>query len=307
MSKSIAASVNYVVNKPRARVLAAEGLRTDSVAHIIQDFSLLSKLNPALENKAGHISLSWSRQDREKLPPGVMVDRAREYMEKLGIRNTQYLIVEHRDTQNPHVHLLYNPVDYTGRRIPVDFQLPRSMRVIEGMIQRYGYHLHRGKEAVNRQRLNPAETARFELHDAVRGVALGAKSWEELQARLQRQGISLRFKRESQSGQVLGVSFKMGKYSFKGSTLDPGLGYGRLSRQLERNLEARLQALRAGTRQQPLARAASLLQLPPGRRPYGELRLDHQALPRAFRQGVWKPGPLMENKAQLKLKSVWKW
>ncbi|WP_276496855.1 relaxase/mobilization nuclease domain-containing protein [Pontibacter litorisediminis] len=250
MSKSIAASVTYVVGKPEARILAADGLRTDSVAHMIRDFSLVSKLNPELENKVGHISLSWSRKDREKLSPEVLVTRAREYLERMGIRNTQHLIVEHRDTQHPHVHILYNKVSYAGRVIEADFQLPRSMRVISEMIARYGYHLHAGKDAVNRQRLNPSESARFALYDALRPLLGEAKSWEELRARLQRQGITLRFKLDSGTGKVLGVSFKKGNYSFKGSAIDPGLSYSSISRQLEHNLQARLQRLRAGVGRQ---------------------------------------------------------
>lgn len=293
MSKSIADSVAYVAQKPAARILAADGIRTDSVPHMIRDFGLVSKLNPGLENKVGHISLSWSRQDRDKLSREVMVARAREYMDKMGIRNTQYLIAEHRDTPHPHVHIVYNAVSYGGRRIEVDFQYQRNMRVISQMIDRHGYHLNTGKQAVSRERLNPRESARFALYDIIRLVLEQAKSWEELQARLQRQGVSARFKHEGGTGQVLGVSFRHGAYNFKGSTLDPGLSYGRITRQLEQNLRSRLQRLEeraAGKRLSSHNRPFSLLSVTrAGKLQPDGLLLDKRAVLRAYRQPLQQP------------------
>ena len=321
MSKSIADSVTYVVQKPAARVLAADGIRTDSVPHMIRDFGLVSKLNPGLENKVGHISLSWSWQDRDKLSPEVMVARAREYMDKMGIRNTQYLIAEHRDTPHPHVHIVYNAVSYGGRRIEVDFQYQRSMRVISQMIDRHGYHLNTGKQAVSRERLNPSESARFALYDIIRLVLEQAKSWEELQTRLQRQGVSARFKQDSSTGQVLGISFRHGAYNFKGSTLDPGLSYGRISRQLEHNLRSRLQRMEERAARKRLSsyyRPSSLLNLPrTGKLQPEGLLLDKGAVLRAYRlslqqpQAGWSPAErtkdLQRTTQQAYRRNLWKW
>ncbi|WP_158453725.1 relaxase/mobilization nuclease domain-containing protein [Pontibacter korlensis] len=317
MSKNIAQVVAYVADKPQARVLAADGVRTDCVQHMIRDFALIGKLNPDLKIKAGHISLSWNRQDREKLSPEVMVARAREYMEKMGIRDTQYLVVAHRDTPHPHLHIVYNRVSYKGQRIEDHFQLSRSRQVLRDMRDRYGYHMPTGKQAVNRKRLNSFETERFALYDAIEPALREAKSWEELRKRLQRRGITLRFKQEGDTGKVLGVSFKQGTYSFKGSRIDPALSYGKISQRLEHNLQARLQRIEKGVagRQRFYRYGPSIFSktAPVKNLPLEKLFLDRQALqntyPRPFAAlgpEVIGPKSKQENR-QAYSKSIWKW
>ena len=45
----------------------------------------------------------------------MMVLLAREYMEKTGIKDTQYIIARHHDQKHPHIHIVYNRVDNNGR------------------------------------------------------------------------------------------------------------------------------------------------------------------------------------------------
>ncbi|MBD1398799.1 relaxase/mobilization nuclease domain-containing protein [Pontibacter sp. JH31] len=103
--KSFAGCVRYVVQKLGAVVLDSDGIRTDAVASMVADFNLQRKLNPELEKAVGHISLSWSVHDKAKLSDKVMVERAREYMERMQITSTQYLIVQHKDRE--HLHIVY--------------------------------------------------------------------------------------------------------------------------------------------------------------------------------------------------------
>ncbi|MFV0482823.1 MAG: relaxase/mobilization nuclease domain-containing protein [Bacteroidales bacterium] len=39
-----------------------------------------------------------------------MTELAKEYMQEMGIKNTQYIIVKHENTENPHVHIVYNRI-----------------------------------------------------------------------------------------------------------------------------------------------------------------------------------------------------
>src|SRR5690606_25588442 len=108
---------HYVVNKPEAEILTAEGVRMQNVAAMIQDFNMQRKMRPGLGKAAGHLVLSWSSEDLPKLDNKIMAERAEEYMEKMNIRNTQYIIVRHHDRKHPHIHIIYNRVDNEGRTI----------------------------------------------------------------------------------------------------------------------------------------------------------------------------------------------
>ena len=118
--------VRYVMEKQEASLLLAEGVRTDEVRSIIDDFNMQRKLNPDLTKAVGHISLSWGKEDAARLSPDIMKQRSLEYMEKMKITGTQFILVEHRDKNHPHLHIIYNRVNNEGKTISDRFQKERS-------------------------------------------------------------------------------------------------------------------------------------------------------------------------------------
>lgn len=45
-----------------------------------------------------------------------MLDIAKEYMQRMGITDTLYLLVRHLDQPHPHCHLVFNQVGNDGFR-----------------------------------------------------------------------------------------------------------------------------------------------------------------------------------------------
>lgn len=52
--------VNYVLGKPEARLLAAEGVLTDSIQTITDCFQAQRMMKPNIRQPVGHISLSYA-------------------------------------------------------------------------------------------------------------------------------------------------------------------------------------------------------------------------------------------------------
>lgn len=102
--------VRYVLGKEQAKLLSAEGVLLGNAENIIRSFHTQSLMKPNIKHPVGHISLSYSPDDKDRLSDGTMVALAKEYMEEMGIRDTQYIIVRHFDNGNPHVHLVYNRI-----------------------------------------------------------------------------------------------------------------------------------------------------------------------------------------------------
>jgi hypothetical protein len=102
--KSFSGSVGYVM-KQDATILDSEGVTPPEVKDMVQDFCDQSLLNPRVKNTVGHISLSFSERDKDKLTDKAMTKIVREYMQKMGITDTQYLIVRHHDAPHPHCHI----------------------------------------------------------------------------------------------------------------------------------------------------------------------------------------------------------
>lgn len=85
-----------------------------------------------------------------------MAQIAREYMERMGIRNTQFIIVRHTDQAHPHCHIVYNRVGNDGQTISDKNIKIRNGKVCKELTAKYGLYYPKGKEQVRRERLRRA-------------------------------------------------------------------------------------------------------------------------------------------------------
>ncbi len=248
--RSFGGAVRYNLQKEDAVLLAARGIRTDSIQSITDDFNLQRKINKELGKAVGHIALSWSLHDKDKLTPDVMVERAKEYMQLMDIKKTQYVIVQHNDKQHPHLHIIYNRVSDNGKTISDRFQKQRNSKVAKEMTLKYGYYLAENKTSVNREQLKGADSLKYDLYDKISEQVKHARSWQQLEARLQGKSIGIIYKYKSGSGgsefhggvnssinntEIQGISFSKDGIQFKGSQLDRSLSYGNINKQLISN------------------------------------------------------------------------
>ncbi len=113
--------VHYVTGKEKARILASDGVLQTTTQDIIDSFEFQRQMNPRISKPVGHIALSFLPEDKDKLTDDTMTKIIREYMEMMGIKDTQFLLVRHFDRSNsvrllptgrkngnPHCHLVYN-------------------------------------------------------------------------------------------------------------------------------------------------------------------------------------------------------
>jgi hypothetical protein len=233
MGRSFGGCIRYVVQKNDAVILDAAGVRMQQVNQIINDFNLQRKYNPNLGKAVGHIALSWSVNDAAKLNDEVMVMLAKEYMQRMKIQDTQYLIVKHRDKDHPHIHIVYNRVGNNGKTISDNFQKQRNVQVAKELTLKHGLYMSPGKERVNRQQLKGEDKIKYELFDAIKAASKKVKNINDLKQVLAKQGIVTHLKFKSGTTEVQGISFSKGEYKFKGSEIDRSLSYAKLNQAIE--------------------------------------------------------------------------
>jgi hypothetical protein len=238
--RSFGGCIRYVVDKQEAKILAAEGVRMQNASTLAHDFNLQRKMRPELGKAVGHLVLSWSKEDLSKLSDEIMVERAKEYMEKVGIRNTQYVIVRHSDRDHPHLHLVYNRVDNNGKTITDKNNFAKNVKACKEITLKHGYHLGEGKDLVNRQALKGKEKIRYELYDAIKAAMKTATTWKGMEAELAKQGIGIAYKFRSGTKEVQGISFEKGDIKMKGSAIDRSLSYAKIDATLNRNQHVHL-------------------------------------------------------------------
>lgn len=233
--------VEYVLalkeENKEARLLYSEGLLTDTPKDIVDGFECQRHLNSRVQHWCGHISLSYSPEDSARLSDEAMVKLALEYMEKMGIKNTQFIIARHLDKEHPHCHIVYNRVDNNGRCVSDSYEYYRSNAICKELKKKYGLTFGENKDKVKVDRLKGRSKTRQEIYLAVQAAKRTAKDWTTFQRELAQKGISVSKKFRRNSTEVEGLSYTKDGRKFKASQIDRDgkCSYAIICKALERN------------------------------------------------------------------------
>ena len=224
--------VNYANNPKKARLIDSKDVRLDSNATIAASMQGQADDKPGrkLANPVYHISLNFAREDGARLSDDLMAEIAREYMRRMGIVNTQYIVCRHTDTAHPHLHIVANRIDNNGRTISDSNDSRRSVDICRRLTNEYGLHIANGKEKVRRDRLRGKDRVRYRIYDAVRAALTTSRNWSELDKTLNRQEIQIRFRYDTSRGKIIGISFTADGCTFSGSKIDRAMSYYALDR-----------------------------------------------------------------------------
>ena len=227
--------VNYAndIAKKNTVIIASYGVNLSSNATITASFKAQAKARPTLQKFVGHISLSFSPEDLEKLDDKKIAEIAKEYMRRMGIKNTQYVIFRHFDQPHPHIHIVYNRVDNDGNGIKGDTSYTKSVAITKALTRQYGLTFGKGKDKVRRERLKGKDAVKYRLYDAITAALKDCVTWDELRKLLATKGISLDFVRNS-DGSIRGVTFtdSKRKLTFAGSKIDRSLSFANIDRHM---------------------------------------------------------------------------
>ena len=228
--------INYILDpKKGTELIDSSGVRTESINHIVQSFIDQTGLNPRVSKVVGHISLSFSAQDSSKLSNEWMAQIAREYMEKIGIKDTQYIIGRHFDKEHPHVHIAFNRIDNKGKTISDRNDRFRSEKICKELTAKYSLYFAGGKENVKEHRLKEPDKTKYEIYQALKTEIARCRDWKALLAHLEKQDIDVRFKYKGNSQEVQGIVFEKNGYHFNGSKVDRSFSYSKIDFALQQN------------------------------------------------------------------------
>jgi Relaxase/Mobilisation nuclease domain len=136
--EGIAGIVNYVydgklaerqtADKQTEVLIFSENLRMprdaeDKVGrlNLVKDFKSQENKSSNKANVGMHI-ISFSNDDMKKLNKAEITSICQEYVTMAGLENTQYFGVTHNDTDNFHVHLIFNRTQNNGKKYSDSFE-----------------------------------------------------------------------------------------------------------------------------------------------------------------------------------------
>ena len=219
--------------KKDAVIVASDGVSLTSNATITASFKAQAKARPSLHKFVGHISLSFSPDDKDKLDDLKIAEITREYMRRMGIVNTQFVAFRHHDQPHPHVHIVYNRVDNDGKAITGDSNFLKSAAITKALTREYGLTFGKDKSKVRRERLKNKDAVKYRLYDEITAALEDSLSWQELRKALLAKGITFDLIKNA-DGSIRGVTFTDTRHNitYAGSKIDRSLSFAKIDGQL---------------------------------------------------------------------------
>lgn len=250
---SFAGCIRYVTGKDEAKIIASDGVLLGTNAEMAQSFELQRQLNPRIKKPVGHIALSFKPEDKPRLTDDFMAKIAHEYMQLMGITDTQFIIVRHHNTDNPHCHIVYNRINNEGKLISDTHDYRRNEQVTKVLKSKYGLTYGMDKSKTNIRKLRNTERAKYEIHNAVKDALKVVGSWQKFKNELAKRGVLLEFVyKDKERTKLQGIRFCKNGYSFKGTQISRDYSFSKLN------------AIFEGTENLLSARANSALQYEQG-------------------------------------------
>lgn len=204
------------------RVIDSDGILGNDYRRIVDSFDIGTSLNKRISKPIGHIAVSFDKADLPRLTDDFMVQLAKEYMERMGIRDTQYLIVRHLETGSPHFHIVYNRVNLHGKAIDESNNFDKSRDAAKAIKLKYGLTFSPKKELA-------------EMKPRFQAAMYRCKSWDEFRRRLAPAGITVEFYNDRDTGKPQGLRFSNGEFTFNGLKIDRAFSYKRLDKFFAKN------------------------------------------------------------------------
>ena len=236
---SFSRCVHYVTSKEEARILASDGVLLTTTQDIIDSFEFQRQMNPRISKPVGHIALSFLPEDKDKLTDEMMKKIAREYMELMGIKDTQYLLVRHFDNGNPHCHLVYNRINNEGKTITDQNDFRRNEQVTKLLKRKYGLTFSKGKGRTKTERLRGTERTKYEIYRIVMNTLAQSTSWKEFIEHLREEGVEMELvmrRKDSRAPKdIQGICFIKDGLTFKASQIRRGMTFGKMDSVIKKN------------------------------------------------------------------------
>ena len=231
---SFGGCIRYVTGKDEAKIIASDGVLLGTNAEMTQSFELQRLLNSKIKKPVGHIALSFKPEDKPRLTDEFMAKIAIEYMQMMGITDTQFIIVRHHNTDNPHCHVVYNRINNEGKLISDRNDYRRNEQVTKALKSKYGLTYGTDKSKTNTRKLHNAERAKYEIHNAVKDALKNSDSWQKFKSELVKRSVHLELVyKDKERTKVQGIRFSKDGYSFKGTQISRDYSFGKLNARFE--------------------------------------------------------------------------
>lgn len=206
--------------------------------YVGNSFDLQASCRLSLTKPVRHYMMTFPPSDAPLLKDDCHLwNIVKDYIDAIGISNTQCLVVRHCNTENPHVHIVFNPVDNNLNVISESKQFSMNQRLCKKLTMKYGLHFSNPRKYNARllRSMSGVDLKKVGIRKMIEEVLEHSDTPKEFQENLLLRRIRLIFHHTAERV-IKGVSFQYlgdgGKklLEYKGSSLSRSLSYKALNK-----------------------------------------------------------------------------
>lgn len=239
----------------RARIIATNVV-ADNPKEFAQAFKAIAKQNPNIKKPVVIMSISADKRDKVSAVGWYLITK--DILEKMGYKDSLFLVVQHRDREHDHIHILTSKVDILGNTVKDSNSKRRLEKVIREIEEKYNLHKTQASAKTTHAALSRREIEyskktgntpiRKRMQMSIDTTLKENPSVPEFVARLKEDEISVMSYFKSKE-QISGISFYHAGMPVAGSRLGKSFGWNQLQqRGLDFNAEQDVEFLRETTK-----------------------------------------------------------
>lgn len=234
------------VEQGKGEIVVSQGVRDYDQRAMVADFMRQSQLNPELSRNVWHTAISFDPQDEARLKanPQLVQSVAKDYLEGMGLDQTQCVVIRHRDTEHSHFHIIANRVADDGQTVSDSHNYKRSQHLLREIEQRHQLTpMQEQGQRAKTEHLPESDRHRIEMRDDVRQSLNESGTMIGFREKIGSQGITMIVNRDK-GGLPRGITFERTvrdeqgnekQTAFKGSKLHQSLSVRNVLEQLIKN------------------------------------------------------------------------
>ena len=235
-----AGAVEYVMGKQDAQLLDSKDVRSYEIKLVIKDFETISKQSQRVKKPVLNISVSFHKDDLEKITNEKMKAIAKEILNGMGFSNAQYIIVRHNDADHPHFHIVTSRVDMDIKTVSDKnnfVRLDKIRKEIENDYPELTKAEGKNISKSNPLKLKGKDKVKYKIYNAINIEIHNVINIESLIKNLEKNHCiitELKYRRGS-IDVVDGIKFHTDNTWLSGSKIDKSCSYLNLLKQISNN------------------------------------------------------------------------
>lgn len=89
------------------------------------------------KDKFFHVSLNFPERDNSKLTKELLINVAKDYMDKMGFSEIPYVIYNHKDTNHPHIHIVTSNINHEKKAVSTSNDRLTSQKITRELEIKY--------------------------------------------------------------------------------------------------------------------------------------------------------------------------